>query len=122
MTKDNINKYKKLVSYALNCPIDKIEVYIFSYAESGIEETYSEYSDDKYDQIKSFLNDSQDLRNTATFEPFIHYFEETDEFIEIGQDLLSKYLNFNNISDIINFTGRYIAKDKILDTPQYSII
>ena len=117
MNIDNINKYKKMVSYVLQCPVDEIEVHIFSYTESGIEETYSEYSDDKYDQIKSFLNDSQDLRNTATFEPFIHYFDETDEFIEIGQDLLSKYLNFNNISNIINFTGCYITKDKILDTP-----
>ena len=117
MNIDNINKYKKMVSDVLQCPVDEVDIYIWSYKDSTVEEKYSEYQENKEDQIKEYLRDSQDLRNLTFFEPFIYYFEESDEFIEVDHGLIDKYLSLYKLPNIIKFTGRYIDKDKFLDTP-----
>lgn len=112
MTTKQINKFKQDVADVLKCSVDEIEVGIFPFKGSQVEEVYPEYHKTKDEQIRAYLRDCDDVRNLTFFEPFIRYYEESDEFIEVANlDIIEKYMRLNNIGKILDSTGVYIYKN-----------
>lgn len=111
MTTEQINNFKEGVANILKCPVDEVEFYIFPFNKSNVEEVYSEYHKTKNEQIRGYLRDCDDIRNLTFFEPFIRYYEESDEFIETDLELIEKYMRLNNVGQILDATGIYVYKN-----------
>ena len=109
MEENNIKNFKQLVYFTLKCKPDEVKAYTYKYSETDIPALYSHHKL-KEDKIKEYLKDCKDITNTSTFEPFVRYYEEFDEFIETDLDIIRKYLTLDNIGDIVNNTGLYIKK------------